>query len=156
MGCRGRHWLASVGPLAVCVGLAVVGCGRGSSPELDREAVEDVVTAFFKDGARKDVGAVCGALTGVGRAQAAGSPRVIGRRPKPASEERCVAEGAYTATRSEELPTAIDRGWLELKRVRVSGSRARVDVCNGARCVTQSLRETAGGWRIELFGLPVE
>jgi hypothetical protein len=115
-----------------------------------------VITGFFEDAARKDVGAVCGALTGVGRAQAAGLPRVIGRRPKPASQERCVAEGAYTAIRSEDLPTAIDRGWLELKNVRVSGSRARVDACNGARCVTQSLRDTAGGWRIELFGLPVE
>ena len=156
MGCRGRHWLASVGPSVVCLGLAVVGCGGGGSPEPDREAVEDVVRAFFEDAARKDVGAVCGALTGVGRAQAAGLPRVIGRRPKPASEERCVAKGAYTAIRSEDLPTAIERGWLELERVRVSGGRARVDVCNGARCVTQSLRETAGGWRIDLFGLPVE
>ena len=112
--------------------------------------------AFFEDAARKDVEAVCGALTGVGRAQAAGLPRVIGRPPKPASKERCVDEGAYTAVVSEDLPTAIDRGWLELNRVRVSGSRARVDVCNGARCVTQNLRETAEGWKIELFGLPVE
>jgi hypothetical protein len=112
--------------------------------------------AFFEDAARKDVGAVCDALTGVGRAQAAGLPRLIGRPPKPASKERCVDEGAYTAVVSEDLPTAIDRGWLELKRVRVSGSRARVDVCNGARCVTQNLRETAEGWKIELFGLPVE
>jgi hypothetical protein len=118
--------------------------------------VEDVVMAFLEDAARKDVGAVCGALTGVGRARAAGLPRVIGRPPQRASEERCVDEGAYTAVVSEDLPTAIDRGWLELKRVRVSGSRARVDVCNGARCVTQSLRETAEGWRIDLFGLPVE
>jgi hypothetical protein len=112
--------------------------------------------AFLEDAARRDVAAVCGALTGVGRAQAAGLPRVIGRRPKPASEERCVDAGPRTAVVSEELPTAIDRGWLDLRRVRVSGSRARVDVCNGARCVTDSLRETAGGWRIDSFGLPVE
>jgi hypothetical protein len=136
--------------------LAVVGCGGGDRPKPDREAVEDVVMAFLEDAARKDVGAVCGALTGVGRAQAAGLPRVIGRPPQPASEKRCVEEGAFTAVVSEDLPTAIDRGWLELKRVRVSGSRAHVDVCNGARCVTQRLRETAAGWRIELFGLPVE
>jgi hypothetical protein len=136
--------------------LVVVGCGEGGPPKPDREVVEDVVMGFLEDAAREDVGAVCGALTGVGRAQAAGLPRVIGRRPKPASEERCVDAGAYTAVVSEDLPTAIDRGWLELKRVRVRGSRARVDVCNGARCVTQSLRERAGGWRIDLFGLPVE
>jgi hypothetical protein len=111
---------------------------------------------FVEDAARKDVAAVCGALTGVGRAQAAGLPRAIGRPPKPTSEERCVEKGAYTAIVSEDLPTAIDRGWLALKRVRVRGGRARVDVCNGARCVTQHLRETAGGWRIEVFGLPVE
>ena len=156
MSCRGRYWLARVGPLAVGAGLAVVGCGEDDPPKPDREAVEDVVVAFCDDAARKDVEAVCGALTGVGRAQAAGLPRVIGRRPKPASKERCVNEGAHTAIVSEELPTAIDSGWLELKRVRVRGRRARVDVCNGARCVTQRLRKTAGDWRIELFGLPVE
>jgi hypothetical protein len=83
-------------------------------------------------------------------------PRLIGRPPEPASYERCVDEGARTAVVSEQLPTAIDRGWLELRRVRVRGSRARVDVCNGARCVTYGLRETAGGWKIALFGLPVE
>ena len=156
MSYHGRHWLARAGPSAVCVALVVVGCGGGGPPKPDREAIEDVVVALFEDAARKDVGAVCGALTGVGRAQAAGLPRAIGRRPRPASEERCVRAGAYTAIQSEQLPTAIDRGWLEVKRVRVSGSRARVDVCNGARCVTQTLRETPRGWRIDLFGLPVE
>jgi hypothetical protein len=109
MVCRGRHWLATVGPLAVCAGLAFAGCGEDGPPKPGRETVEDVVREFFEHAARKDVEAVCGALTGVGRAQAAGLPRVIGRPPKPASEERCVDEGAYTAIVSEELPTAIDR-----------------------------------------------
>jgi hypothetical protein len=138
------------------MGMPVVGCGGDDPPKPDREAVEDVVAAFLEDAAEEDVEAVCGALTGVGRAQAAGLPRAIGRPPKPASEERCDDAGARTAVTSEQLPTAIDRGWLELKRVRVNGDRAQVDVCNGARCVTQTLRETAGGWRIDLFGLPVE
>jgi len=138
------------------MGMPVVGCGGDDPPKPDREAVEDVVAGFVEDAAREDVGAVCGALTGVGRAQAAGLPRVIGHSPKPASEERCVEAGARGAVTSEQLPTAIDRGWLELKGVRVNGARARVDVCDGARCVTRTLRATAGGWRIDLFGLPVE
>src|SRR5919109_4185259 len=55
MSCRGRYWLARVRPLAVCAGLAVVGCGGDDPPKPDREAVEDVVMAFFEDAARKDV-----------------------------------------------------------------------------------------------------
>jgi hypothetical protein len=156
MSCRVRLWLAGVGSFEVCAVLAVVGCGGDGSTKPDREAVQDVVRTFLEDAAREDVEAVCGALTGVGRAQAAGLPRVAERPPRPASKERCVEEGAHTAVTSEQLATAIDRGWLDLKRVRVSGSRARVDVCNGARCVTHSLRETAGSWKIDLFGLPVE
>jgi hypothetical protein len=97
------------------MGMPVVGCGGDEPPKPDRDPVEDVVAGFLADAAREDVGAVCGALTGVGRAQAAGLPRAIGRPPKRASEERCVEAGARTAVTSEQLPTAIDRGWLDLK-----------------------------------------
>src|SRR5919108_6620080 len=66
MSYHGRHWLARAGPSAVCAGLVVVGCGGGGPPKPDRGAVGDVVVAFFEGAARKDVGAVCGALAGGG------------------------------------------------------------------------------------------
>lgn len=142
--------------MVVCVGLACGGCGGSDGPGPDRQAPDAVVRAFIEAAAREDAEAVCRALTGVGRAQAAGLPRKIGVPAKPATEQRCVEEGAWTAIQSEDLSTAVERDWLELKRLRIRGRRARVDVCNGAKCVTQSLRKTRGGWKVHLFGLPVE
>jgi hypothetical protein len=52
-------------------------------PKPDREAVEDVVLAFLEDAARKDVEAVCDALTGVGRAS--GGWRAESDRPSAAA-----------------------------------------------------------------------
>jgi len=111
--------------------------------------------AFFDDAASGDVAAVCGALTGVGRAQAAGRGSITGRLPEPVSEQRCLERKARTATNSVDLPLVISRDLLRVKSVRVSGDRARVVVCNAALCRPQRLRKRDGGWKIESFQLPV-
>ena len=146
----------TTGVMVLCVGLACGGCGGSDGPGPDRQAPDAVVRAFIEAAAREDAEGVCRALTGVGRAQAAGLPRKIGGPTKPASEQRCVEEGARAAIQSEDLTTAVERDWLELKRLRIRRRRAHIDVCNGAKCVTQSLRKTPGGWKIDIFGLPVE
>lgn len=111
--------------------------------------------AFFDDAASGDVEAVCDALTGVGRAQAAGRGSLTGRLPEPVSEERCHERKARTATGSVDLPGVISRDLLRVKKVRTSGESARVVVCNVALCRPQRLRNTDDGWKIESFQLPV-
>jgi hypothetical protein len=141
--------------VGVCAGLLVVACGDGDTPKPDREEVRDLVVAFFRDAASGDAGAVCGALTGVGRAQAAGRGRFLGRPPEPATEQRCIERDARTATGSVDLPLVIRRDLLRVKDVRIKGDRARVVVCNVALCRPQRLRKIDDGWKVEAFQLPV-
>jgi hypothetical protein len=135
--------------------LLVAGCGEGEAPRPDRELVRDVLVDFFQDAANGDVTAVCGALTGVGRAQAAGRGSISGRLPDPVSEERCVKKKAQTATSSVDLPVVIRRRLLRVQHVRIDGNAARALVCNVALCREQRLRKSDDGWRTESFQLPV-
>jgi hypothetical protein len=141
--------------VGVCAALPVAACGGSEAPRPDSEEVRDVLVDFFKDAANGDVEAVCGALTGVGRAQAAGRGSITGHLPKPASEERCVEKKATTATSSVDLPVVIGRRLLRVRDVKIDGDKARASVCNVALCRPQRLRKTGDGWRIESFQLPV-
>jgi hypothetical protein len=149
--------LAPGGVLAVIVSavLLVAACGEDEAPRPDREEVRHVLVDFFQDAADGDVEAVCGALTGTGRAQAAGKGSITGRLPDPISEERCVEKKARTATSSVDLPVVIRRRLLRVQHVRIDGNAATARVCNAALCREQRLRKTEGGWRIESFQLPV-
>jgi hypothetical protein len=138
---------------SLCAGLVALGCGNDEAPKPDREQVRDVVHAFFRDAADGDGEAVCGALTGVGRAQAAGRGQIIGRPPVPVSEERCIERDARTATVSQDLPEVVDA--LRIERVRVHGRTATAYVCGGALCTPQTLRHTNRAWRVNSFQLPV-
>jgi hypothetical protein len=138
---------------SVCAALVALGCGDDDRPKPDREQIRDVVKQFFHNAADGDVEAVCAALTGVGRAQAAGRGQIIGQPPVPVTEERCIARRAQTATVTEDLPDVVDA--LHIKHVRVHGRKATADICNGALCRPQVLRKQAGGWKIESFQLPV-
>ena len=135
--------------------MVVGACGEAEPPRPDREEVRDVLVAFFDDAARGDVEAVCAALTGVGRAGAAGRGSVTGRLPEPVSEQRCIDRKARTATNSVDLPSVISRDLLRVKNVRVNGDRAGALVCNVALCRPQLLRKSDDGWKIESFQLPV-
>jgi hypothetical protein len=141
--------------VSICAILLVAACGEGEAPRPDREEVRDALVDFFRDAANGDVEAVCGALTGVGRAQAAGRGSITGRLPDPVSEERCVEKKARTATSSVDLPVVIRRRLLRVGHVRIDGKAARALVCNVALCRPQRLRRTEDGWRIESFQLPV-
>jgi hypothetical protein len=149
---RDRGGVVAVG---VCAGLLMAACGDDEAPRPDREEIRDVVVAFFADAASGDAEAVCGALTGVGRAYAAGRGTYMHRPPKPASTSRCIDRKAGAATSSVDLPLVISRDLLRVTKVRVSGDRARVVVCNVALCRPQRLRRTDDGWKIESFRLPV-
>jgi len=141
--------------VSICAILLVAACGGSGAPRPDREEVRDALVDFFQDAANGDVEAVCGALTGVGRAHAAGRGSITGRLPDPVSEERCVEKKARTATSSVDLPVVIRRRLLRVRHVRIDGKAARALVCNVALCRPQRLRKTEDGWRIESFQLPV-
>jgi hypothetical protein len=111
---------------------------------------------FAENAAKRDVESVCNQLTGVGRAQAVGWPRLTGRRPKPASVERCLAAEARVAIQSEDLAAAVENDWLQVRHTHVNGRRASTDLCNGARCVRHRLIRTDDGWKVDLYGWPVE
>jgi hypothetical protein len=145
------------GVLAVIVSAAllVAACGEDDAPRPDREEVRDVLVDFFHDAADGDIEAVCAALTGAGRAQAAGRGSITGRLPDPASEQRCIEKRAQAATSSVDLPVVIRRRLLRVQHVRIDGNAARARVCNAALCRERRLRKTEGGWRIESFQLPV-
>jgi hypothetical protein len=153
MNCRCQPGV--VVAVGVCAGLVVAACGDGEAPRPDREEVRDVVVAFFRDAARGDAEAVCAALTGVGRAQAAGRGSVTGRPPEPVSGRRCIERKARTATVSVDLPLVISRDLLRVKSVQINDDAARVVVCNVALCRPQRLLKTDDGWRIDSFQLPV-
>jgi hypothetical protein len=154
VGGMSRH-RSGVVAISVCAGLLVAACGEDEAPRPDREEIRGVVVAFFDDAASGDVEALCGALTGVGRAQAAGRGSITGGLPEPATERRCVERKARTATGSVDLPLVISRDLVRVKKVRISGDSARVVVCNVALCRPQRLRKTDDGWKIESFQLPV-
>jgi hypothetical protein len=112
-----------------------------------------VVSDFFHKAVAGDVEAVCGLLTGPGRAQAAGHGQVIGQPRVPVSKQRCIARRAHTAIVSQDLPGVVDS--LRIVPGRVAHRRARVMVCAGELCLPQLLRKTPEGWKIDAFGLPV-
>ena len=150
-----RRQPIGVGAISICAGLLLLGCGDDESPKPDRQEVRERIVAFFNDAASGDVEAVCGALTGVGRAYAAGRGTYMHRPPKPASTSRCIDRKARAATSSVDLPLVIRRDLLRVKTVQISATTARVVVCNVALCRPQRLRKTDHGWKIESFGLPV-
>jgi hypothetical protein len=112
-----------------------------------------VVSDFFHKAVAGDVEAVCGLLTGPGRAQAAGHGQVIGQPRVPVSKQRCIARRAHTAIVSQDLPGVVDR--LRFVPARVAQRHARVMVCAGELCLPQLLRKTPEGWKIDEFALPV-
>jgi hypothetical protein len=139
---------------SLCAALVALGCGEDDPPKPDREQVRELIHDFFQDAANGDVEAVCAALTGVGRAQAAGRGQIIGRPPVPVSEERCIERRAHTAIVSVDLPLVVDA--LRIERIRVRSRTATVYVCNWALCRPQLVRrQPTGSWRIESFQLPV-
>jgi hypothetical protein len=138
---------------SLCAALVTLGCGENERPKPDREQIRDVVRQFFHDAADGDVEAVCAALTGSGRAQAAGRGSITGHLPEPVSEDRCIEKHAHTATVSQDLPQVVDA--LRIERVRIHGRTAKAFVCGGALCHPQLLRKEHGSWKIELFELPV-
>jgi hypothetical protein len=140
--------------IGICAGMLLAGCGE-ESPKPDRQDVRERIVAFFSDAANGDVEAVCGALTGVGRAYAAGRGTFMHSPPEPASTSRCIDRKAQAATGSVDLPLVIRRDLLRVKTVQISGATARAVVCNAALCRPQRLRKTADGWKIESFQLPV-
>ena len=133
--------------------MLLAACTSDEERVSDRDQVRSVVTDFFHKAVAGDVEAVCGLLTGPGRAQAAGHWQIVGKPKIPVSERRCVARGAHTAVVSEDLPGVVDS--LRIVPARVADRRARVMVCAAALCVPQLLRKTSEGWKIDEFTLPV-
>jgi hypothetical protein len=130
-------------------------CGDGEAPRPDREQVRDVLVEFFEDAADRDIGGVCAALTGVGRAQAVGRGSITGHVPEPVTEQRCLEKKADAATSSVDLPLVIRRRLLIVKNVRINGGAAEALVCNVALCRPQRLHKTPDGWKIHSFQIPV-
>jgi hypothetical protein len=129
----------------------LTGCGGESKPKPDREQVEQVVLDFFHDIAEDDVEAVCDKLNSAGRAQAIGRGIVGARPPKTATRDECVEDGAHVPLSYLDLPSVVEQGLLRVRKVEISGMRAKAITSVGALRGVQRLRETPDGWKIEAF-----
>jgi hypothetical protein len=136
-------------------GLLAQGCGGNPQPKPDRIEVKEAVMGFFRDVARDDAEAICGRLTGLGRAQAIGHGLAPGQRPKPETKEKCIESGAPVPRSFADLPSVLKNGTLRLRQVKIADDRARAVVSVGALRGVERLARTDQGWKIDFFDIPV-
>ncbi len=158
--CR-RIALARALAVSVCAVLASSGCGAESAGEIDRtlsdrEQVEAVVMGFFEAVARDDVSAVCGYLSPAGRGAAIAKSVPRGSAIPPVTRDQCVEGEPVPGWRGHAiLVRVLDAGGLQISKIDISGHRARAIVSAGYLHGVQRLSETAEGWRIDRYHIPL-
>jgi hypothetical protein len=152
--------------LVLVAAASLLGCGGESQPDPrpDREQIGALVQDFFEAAAEDDAEAICTATTAKGRAWATGrdiyevrrgESIVNARHKRPASMEQCVESGARGAD-SADLPVAMRNGYRpRVLRLRIMGDTARARIGFTAFRRTITFRQTADGWLIDYFALPV-